>query len=50
MKVCSKCPKVIQYEFKIQTFRVFTLQLAETLLAETQGNHAFSLQNNYVLL
>lgn len=39
--------KVFLYEFKSQTFRKFMSQLAETLLAETQGNHAFSLQNNY---
>lgn len=35
------------YEFKIQTSRKFMPQLADTLLAETQGNHAFSLHNNY---
>lgn len=34
--------KSFQPEFKIQTFREFTPQLAET-----QGNHAFSLQSNY---
>lgn len=35
MKTCSKCLKVFLHEFKIQTFRAFTLQLAETILAET---------------
>lgn len=48
MKICSKCLiKVFQYEFKNYTFRKSTPQLAATILAETQCNHAFSLQNSY---
>lgn len=35
---------------EIVTFRIFTLQLAEALLAETQGDWRLSLQNDRVLL